>query len=168
MGGVDTATTVSEGQGYGILFASVFDDQATLDGLWLYTAGFLDANGLMNWHTGNPGTVLGAGAATDGDEDMALGMMNACIKNNKGAWPNSPNGLNYCTLATNLINAIYNHERGPNNELLPGDSWTTTNIVNLSYFMPGAYTAFGKFTNNTTGWNNIVTRNYQITQAAQG
>ncbi|HLY26282.1 MAG TPA: glycosyl hydrolase family 8, partial [Aggregatilineales bacterium] len=171
MGGVDTATTVSEGQGYGMLFASIFDDQATLDGLWLYTSGFLDANGLMNWHTGNPGQVLGTGAAPDGDEDMALGMMNACIKVSKGAWPASPIGLNYCALSTNLINAMYNHERGSNNELLPGDSWNmgsfANGIVNLSYFMPGAYTAFGKFTNNTTGWNAVVSRNYQIAQAAQ-
>jgi hypothetical protein len=47
MGGVDNQSTVSEGQGYGILFASIFDDQTTLDGLWLFTKDYLNSQGLM-------------------------------------------------------------------------------------------------------------------------
>ena len=58
MGGVNNSSTVSEGQAYGILFASLFDDQAALDGLWLFTADHLNARGLMDWHVGNPGQRL--------------------------------------------------------------------------------------------------------------
>ncbi len=185
LGGVDNNSSVSEGQGYGILFASLFDDQATLDGLWLFTRDYLNNQGLMHWHVGNPGQVLGTGAATDGDEDMALGLLNACIKVRQGVWPPSPNGLDYCAIATSLINAIYQYEvdkpgsqppAGLSNnqgyELLPGDQWNLSRdypqgIVNLSYFSPGYFTVFGKFTNNSSGWAQVNTRNYQLANLAQ-
>ncbi|GAB4197764.1 MAG: hypothetical protein OHK0022_16310 [Roseiflexaceae bacterium] len=185
MGGVDSGSSVSEGMAYGILFASIFDDQATLDGLWLFTRDYLDQYGLMHWHIGSPGQVIGQGAATDGDEDMALGMVNACIKVQQGAWSASPNGLNYCQIATNLINAIYQYEvdkpgsappaglgNNQGGELIPGDMWNLSRdypegIVNLSYFSPGYFTVFGKFTNNVAGWQTVNTRNYQITNLAQ-
>lgn len=185
MGGVDDNSTVSEGQGYGILFASLFDDQATLDGLWLFTRDYLNNQGLMHWHIGAPGEIRGTGAATDGDEDIAIGMVNACIKVQEGAWPASPAGLDYCQIAEDLIDALYeytvdkpgsNPPAGlPNNqggELIPGDQWNLSGeypdgIVNLSYFAPGYYTVFGKFTNNVSGWENVNDRNYEITDLAQ-
>jgi endo-1,4-beta-D-glucanase Y len=185
LGGVDNSSSVSEGMGYGILFASIFDEQTTLDGLWLFTRDYLDPQGLMHWHIGNPGQVIGSGAATDGDEDMALGMVNACIKVRKGAWSASPNGLDYCAIATSLINAIYQYEvdkpgsappaglsANQGGELIPGDQWTLATqypegIVNLSYFAPGYFTVFGKFTNNQSGWSTVNARNYQITDLAQ-
>lgn len=60
--GVDSTTTVSEGQAYGMLFASLFDEQQTFDGLWLFTRDHLDKYGLMHWHIGDPRQVLGTGA----------------------------------------------------------------------------------------------------------
>ncbi|KAB8145973.1 glycoside hydrolase [Chloroflexia bacterium SDU3-3] len=186
MGGTDSGSTVSEGQGYGILFSSIFDEQSTLDGLWLFARDHLDKYGLMHWHIGSPGQLIGEYAATDGDEDMALGLMNACIKVRKGAWSNSPYGIDYCSAATSMINAIYQYEvdkpgseppaglsNNQGGELLPGDAWLLTRdypegIVNLSYFSPGYFTAFGKFTGNTSGWNTVNARNYAITNLAQG
>lgn len=186
MGGVDGGSTVSEGQGYGILLASIFDDQTTLDGLWLFTSDHLNARGLMDWHIGNPGQRLGTGAATDADEDIALGLLNACIKVQRGSWPSSRAGINYCTQATNVIGAIYQYEidkaggsppaglpSNPGNELLPGDSWNLSfdypqGIINLSYFSPGYYTAFGTFTTETAPWAAVNTRNYGIVNLAQG
>ena len=185
MGGVDGSSTVSEGQGYGILLASIFDDQATLDGLWLFTADHLNARGLMDWHIGNPGQRLGTGAATDADEDIALGLLNACVKTQRGSWSSSPAGINYCTQATNMIAAIYQYEVDkaggsppaglPGNaghELLPGDSWNLPTdypqgIVNLSYFAPGYYGAFGRFTNDVASWAAVTARNYAIVNLAQ-
>ncbi|HKE83527.1 MAG TPA: glycosyl hydrolase family 8 [Vicinamibacterales bacterium] len=186
MGGVDGGSTVSEGQGYGILLASIFDDQTTLDGLWLFTSDHLNARGLMDWHIGSPGQRLGTGAATDADEDIALGLLNACIKVQRGSWPASRWGINYCNQATLMIGAIYQFEidkaggspssglaTNPGNELLPGDAWTLSSdypqgIVNLSYFSPGYYTAFGRFTNERAAWANVITRNYEIVNLAQG
>lgn len=185
LGGVSNSTTVSEGQGYGLLFASLFDDQTTFDGLWLFTRDYFTSRGLMHWHIGNPGQINGSGAATDGDEDIAMGLVNACIKVQQGVWPASSNGLNYCTLASTMINNIYTYEvdhAGSNppaglpnnqgNELLPGDSWSTATeypqgIVNLSYFSPGYSTVFGKFTNKNAEWAAVNTRNYAITNLVQ-
>jgi plastocyanin len=181
----DGASTVSEGMGYGMLFEVIFDEQSNFDGMWRYVSQHLDANGLMNWKIDSAGATTGTGAATDGDEDMALALVNACVKVQKGAWPASPSGYNYCTLATTMINNIYNTEvdkagsapsgglpNNPGGELLPGDTWTTASqypngIVNLSYFSPGYYTVFGKFTNNTSGWDAVNARNYAITNLAQ-
>ena len=185
MGGVNGSSTVSEGQGYGILFASLFDEQDTVDGLWLFTADHLNSQGLMDWHIGNPGQRLGTGAATDGDEDIAMGLLNACIKVQQGVWPTSPQGIDYCHEATDMINAIYEYEvdkpgssppaglnNNPGNELLPGDEWNLTQdypegIVNLSYFAPGYYTVFGKFTNNEAAWEAVNTRNYELVNLVQ-
>jgi endo-1,4-beta-D-glucanase Y len=185
LGGVDKRSTVSEGQGYGILFASILDDQATLDGLWLFTADHLNGNGLMDWHIGSPGQRLGSGAATDADADIALGLVNACVKLRQGAWPASPRGIDYCTLATATITAIYQHEvdkpgsaprtdgsssRG--HELLPGDRWAPAQdypegLVNLSYFSPGYFSVFGKFTGNEAAWEAVNQRNYEIVNLVQ-
>src|SRR5215510_9524499 len=180
MGGVNNASTVSEGQGYGILLASIFDDQATLDGLWLFTFDHLNPRGLMDWHIGNPGQRLGTGAATDADEDIALSLINACIKVQRGSWPVSTQGIDYCAHAANLIAAIRQYEidrpgssppgglpDNPGGELLPGDSWNPSfdfpqGIVNLSYFAPGYYTVFGRFTNDVTEWDAVNVRNYAI------
>jgi endo-1,4-beta-D-glucanase Y len=186
MGGVDNTSTVSEGQGYGILLASIFDDQTTLDGLWLFTADHLNARGLMDWHIGNPGQRLGTGAATDGDEDIALGLLNACMKVQHRSWPASSAGINYCAQATTLIGAIYQYEidkagsspaaglpSNPGGEVLPGDSWTPAidypqGIINLSYFAPGYYTAFGKYTSTQSEWSAVNARNYAVVNLAQG
>jgi endo-1,4-beta-D-glucanase Y len=183
IGGISATSTVSEGQGYGILFASVFDDQATLDGLWLFTADHLNAHGLMDWHIGNPGQRIGPGAATDGDEDIALGMLNACVKVQQRSWPASPRGIDYCSLAAKMIDAIYEYEidkagggsiglpDNQGNELLPGDSWALKDyprgIVNLSYFSPGYLTVFGKFTNRQAEWQAVNQRNYALVNLAQ-
>ncbi len=110
MGGVDMQSTTSEGQGYGMMFASVLDDQATLDGLWLFTADYLDKHGLMDWHIAADRTRAGTGGATDADEDIAMALVNACTKVRQGVWPASPNHIDYCSAASSMIKAIYNYE----------------------------------------------------------
>jgi endo-1,4-beta-D-glucanase Y len=184
MGGTSISDTVSEGQAYGMLFASLFDEQALFDGLWLFAADHLDSNGLMHWKIGGYRQVSGTGAATDADVDMAIALVNACMKVRQGVWTASANGLNYCTLARTMIDKIWQTEvdhpgpgpsGGLNNnvgyELIPGDSWNLRNeypegITNLSYFAPGYFRVFAAFTGNT-GWNEVIRRGYEITDLAQ-
>ena len=185
LGGVGSTETVSEGQAYGILFASIFDEQDLLDGLYLFAKDHFNDNGVMDWHIGNPGQLLGTGGATDAEVDMALGLVNACVKVQEGAWPASSQGIDYCIEATNLINAIYDYEvdhpgsappaglpNNQGNELIPGDTWDLSSdypdgIINLSYFPPGYFTVFGKFTNNEAAWNAVIDRNYAMTDMVQ-
>ena len=113
----------------------ILDDQATFDGLWLFTEDHFNSNGLMNWYIGNYGEPLGTGAATDAEVDMAYALINACVKVNEGVCSASTYSIDYCQEATDMINAIWQHEvdapgSGSNGlannqgyELLPGDSW---------------------------------------------
>ena len=183
-GGVDEYSTVSEGQAYGMLLAVTFDDQTLFDGLILFAAEHTNENGLMHWHVGWYGEILGMGAATDADLDMAMALVYACTKTNSGQWAASQNGLDYCTIAKQMIDTIWQHEvdhpgQGPyagldNNkgyELLPGDSWYLKNdhrngITNLSYFSPAYFRVFADFTGNT-GWYNVTQRGYDIAALAQ-
>ncbi|MEM6282506.1 MAG: glycosyl hydrolase family 8 [Chloroflexota bacterium] len=184
LGGVSEFTTVSEGQAYGILLASLFDDQETLDGLWLFTADHQTDNGLMHWHIHQHGEIFGTGAATDGDLDMAIGLVTACEKVRYGTWVASKHGLDYCALATDLITALYDHTvdhpgEGPaaglddnfGYELIPGDQWNMreefpNGIVNLSYFSPGYFRVFAEFTDDER-WYNVIERNYALANVAQ-
>ncbi len=185
MGGVDGGSTVSEGQAYGILYTSIFDEQTLFDGLFLFAKDHYNEQGVMDWHIGNPGVRIGSGGATDAEVDMALGLVNACVKVQKNAWPASSAGVDYCVEATNLINAIYTYEvdhpgstppgglpNNQGNELLPGDTWNISElypqgIINLSYFPPGYFTVFGKFTQNEAAWNAVIDRNYAVTDLVQ-
>jgi endo-1,4-beta-D-glucanase Y len=184
MGGTSISDTVSEGQAYGMLFASIFDEQALFDGLWLFAADHLNSNGLMHWKIGGYRQVTGTGAATDADVDMAMALVNACMKVRQGTWTASTNGLDYCALARTLIGKIWQTEvdhpgaapsGGLSNnvgyELLPGDSWNLRSeypegITNLSYFAPGYFRVFAAFTGNT-GWNEVIDRGYEIVNLAQ-
>lgn len=184
MGGVSNTSTVSEGQAYGLLLASLFDEQTMFDGLWLFAADHLNQNGLMHWHIGPYGQIYGSGAATDADVDMGIAFITACEKVRDGQWPASSHGLNYCQIATTLINAMWMTEvdhpgtgpsaglnNNPGYELLPGDSWVTSRdypngIVNLSYFSPGYFRVFAEFTGNA-GWYDVIDRNYAIADLSQ-
>lgn len=182
MGGVDKNSSVSEGLAYGMLFATIFDEQDTFDGLWLFVADHLDQYGLMHWHIGDPGQLLGRGAATDAEADMAIALVNACVKVDVGAWSVSPFGVDYCGEATKMINAMWEREvdkPGPdvglvNNqgyELIPGDTWNVRDsyadgIVNLSYFSPGYFEVFAKFTGNDD-WYKVIDRQYELTDVVQ-
>ena len=185
MGGVSNSSTVSEGMGYGILFASIFDEQSTLDGLYLFARDHFNENGVMDWHIGNPGQRIGEGGATDAEVDIALGLVNACVKVQQGSWAVSSAAINYCAEATAMINAIYTYEvdhpgssppagipNNQGNELIPGDTWNLAEdypegIINLSYFPPGYFEVFGKFTNNEAAWNAVINRNYAIVNLIQ-
>lgn len=185
MGGVNESSTVSEGQAYGMLFASIFDEQAIFDGLYLFAKDHFNNNGVMDWHIGNPGQRLGTGGATDAEVDMALSLVNACVKVDQNSWGSSPTGIDYCLEASNLINAILTYEvdqpgstppagltNNQGGELLPGDMWNTSieypsGIINLSYFPPGYFTVFGKFTNNEAAWEAVNDRNYSVVDLVQ-
>lgn len=185
MGGVTDNTTVSEGMAYGMILTSLFDDQTEFDGLWLFTKDHFDNQNLMHWYIGNPGQLLGTGAATDAEVDMAIALINACVKTEQGVWPQSNRGIDYCADANDIIENIYRYEvdqpgpepfGGMNNnfgdELMPGDQWDLQNnypngVVNLSYFPPGFFRVFGKFTGQEQKWQDVIDRNYSLVDEVQ-
>jgi len=158
--GTVIGSTVSEGIGYGMLAAVYMDDQEVFDGLWQYALLYLDENGLMHWEIDPQGSVIGTGAALDGDEDMAWALVMADRQwGGSGSLPDA-----YLTYAVDLIEAMWEHEidhtRG--DMPLPGDAWGGSDVTNISYFAPAYYRVFGEVTGNVEGWNRVIDRSYEI------
>jgi len=156
--------TVSEGIGYGMLIAVYLDDQATFDGLWNYEQQFLDANGLMNWYIGPDRTVLGTGAATDGDEDMAFALLLADKRwGGKGSLSQT-----YLAHAQKLIDLIWRFEidHTRNDVPTPGDQGGGGgSVINISYFAPAFYRAFGRATSQQANWERVINTSYTVLAA---
>jgi endo-1,4-beta-D-glucanase Y len=161
--GLEINSTVSEGQGYGLIIAAYMGDQALFDGLWKYTAKWLDNNGLMNWYINAAGTGLGAnpsgsGAAPDADEDVILGLILAHYK-----W-GSAGATNYQALANAMIGKMYANEVDPadGKTLKVGDGWGGVGGPhNSSYFDPSSYKIFAQFSGNAA-WNGVADQSYTI------
>jgi endo-1,4-beta-D-glucanase Y len=156
----ESAETFSEGIGYGMLLTVAHDDQATFDGLWSFYQANLDPNGLMHWKIGNCNDVWGENAATDGDLDAAMALIQASCK-----W-----GGSYGQDATDLINKIKQHETSTAsglNILHPGDVWGGAGCMNPSYFAPGYYRAFANHVPaDAAFWNKLADDSYTILERA--
>lgn len=176
-----TLATFSEGQAYGMLFSVLMNDQVLFDQLWLYAQQYMNEKNLMSWHIGQDGVPLDVGAASDADFDMAMALIYACRRVQEGDWQATDN---YCTVASNMIDAIWTHEidkvgdepaggltDNQGYEIIPGDSWCLScdfpaGITNPSYFSPAYFTIFGDFTNNRE-WQNVIDRNYDLLERSQ-
>jgi hypothetical protein len=178
--------TVSEGMGYGMTLAALFDDQALFDDLTQFVLSFPDDNGLMHWQiTCNPRScsVSGNGGAPDAEDDMIYGLLLACQKQQHGAWESSPESVDYCGLATTFIanyKEYYIDQFGgdatPGPFLMPGDTWCLDDsgagcfpdgIVNISYFDPGLFRAMGEFTGDMAFWEEVIARQYELIDIMQ-
>ena len=153
----------SEGTAYGMELAVYMNDQALFDALWQYEQLHLGKNGLMEWEIGPTGETTGSGAASDGDEDMALALVMADKKwGGKGSLKDT-----YKSYATKQIDLIWQHEvdttRG--NVLTPGDQFGGGAVINISYFAPGYYRVFGKYTGKSEQWNRVVESSYGVLAA---
>jgi hypothetical protein len=154
--GLELNSTVSEGMGYGLVIAAYMGDQALFNGLWAYTAKWLDGNGLMNWYINAAGTnATGTGAAPDADEDVIWGLILAHYKWGDGGT------YNYTSLANTMIgNFLANEVQGTT--VKDGDGWGGTGgPFNASYFDPASYHVFAQFSGNTT-WNTVADTSYTV------
>lgn len=131
----DGTSTVSEGIAYGMLIyvymanATNTQCQDHFDKLYAYYKKYDDGNGLMHWKINGFSSVIGRGAATDADLDVALALCLAAKQ-----WGSSSN-YNYATEAEKILNSIYQKEIKTRNGLrvfMPGDGWD--NNGNPCYF----------------------------------
>jgi endo-1,4-beta-D-glucanase Y len=154
--GLDPDSTVSEGIAYGLLIAVYMDDQNLFDELWQYEQQHLDGNGLMDWYINAGGDqVLGGGAASDADEDMAWALVMADQQ-----WGGSGSlDRSYGDHARETIDKVWQHEVIDGKLLKPGDTWGDWGTVNVSYFMPNYYRVFAQVSGND-GWNDVVVTSY--------
>ncbi|HVJ18066.1 MAG TPA: glycosyl hydrolase family 8 [Polyangiaceae bacterium] len=159
-------STVSEGIAYGMIIAVMMDEQPMFDGLFQYALRWFNENGLMDWYIAPDGSrALGAGGATDSDEDMAWALIMADRQwGGGGALSES-----YIAHARRQIDRVFrlevDHEARPD-MLLPGDDWRGRDVFNPSYFAPHQYRLFGEVTENTAGWQRVIDRGYAIVDAS--
>jgi endo-1,4-beta-D-glucanase Y len=155
--GLEPASTVSEGIGYGMLIAVYMNDQPLFDELWKYEQLWLGKNGLMDWYISSNGNDrLGIGGATDADEDMAWALLMADRQ-----WSTGTNTLNdsYLNIAKKQIEIVYDHEIFEDKLIKPGDTWGDSTTVNVSYFAPSYYRVFAKVSGNDK-WNQVLSTSY--------
>jgi endoglucanase len=158
--GAEVDSSNSEGVGYGMLLAVYANDQKTFDNLWEYSQQFLDSHGLMNWYISADGnSVLGTGAATDGDEDMAFAL---CMADKRWGGQGSLSAT-YLAAAKTQIGLIWQYEVDPNHTyvLTSGDQ-SDGSVINISYFAPAYYLEFGRVTGKASDWAKVSAESYTV------
>lgn len=159
---LELGSTVSEGIAYGMLIAVYMNEQTMFDEFWKYSQLYLTGNGLMHWYISADGaSVLGQGAATDADEDIAWALIMADRQ-----WGGAGTlDKTYLELATEQINRIWEHEVLKSEDtagrlVRVGDSWGDNwETVNISYFAPSYYRTFAEVTGNAE-WNDAAQTSY--------
>jgi endo-1,4-beta-D-glucanase Y len=154
--------TVSEGIGYGMLLAAIWeDDPGLLSRFWQYYQIANNENGLMGWMVnGCTSQVDDPGSASDGDLDAAMGLvLGHCRWSDQG----------FDTAAVGVMHAIKSHEvinvnTGPNSgrlALIAGDNWGGTHCINPSYHSPAYYRVFANLdAANENFWNQLASDTY--------
>lgn len=146
--------TVSEGIGYGMLFAVYLNEKDTFDGLWKYAQKSLDSTGLMNWHLNSDGSIASGGtnSATDGDEDMGFALVMADKQ-----WGG------YTSVAKDFLGKMAKNDFASDGTIKGGDKYA--NAVNPSYLAPAYYRTFATYTGDST-WTTILEKSYALLQMA--
>lgn len=165
-------TTVSEGQGYGMLIVSWmagYDPHARgiFDGLWEFARAHpseVDPR-LMDWNV--PDTELGNDSAFDGDADMAYGLLLADAQ-----W-GSDGRIDYMAEAETLIGAILESTIGPESHLPMLGDWIDPGGEDYSQYTPRSsdfmlvnFRAFWRATRDPV-WNDVVRQSQAVLTAIQ-
>jgi hypothetical protein len=154
-------STVSEGIAYGMIIAVMMDDQPLFDAFYQYALTFANARGLMSWYIAPDGKkVLGAGGATDSDEDIAWALVMADRQwGGHGALTET-----YACYAQEQIARVWEYEVDHDryaDMLIPGDEWRGRDVFNPSYFAPQPYRVFAQVSGNA-GWQRVVDNGYAV------
>lgn len=139
-------TTVSEGQGYGMVATAYFGDRVAFDGLWSFAKARLNSKGMMGWHVTCSGFTTadyGDGNATDGDLDIGFAL--AVAAEQWGA-PYDTEGRAFLAKLRKVDFDTCSSGRTLGNNGF-GSACTS---ANTSYWMPGYYRVFADFTGDVS------------------
>lgn len=158
-----SSTSKVEAQGFAMITAAYMADKATFDGLYSFYTSKLQANscGLMAWQT-NCGGVVDAGAATDGDIDVASGLIVAHWQ-----WPNDGYDEKALGVITNLEAMVADCDGLK--AVIPGCSggrtWGGCNETDVSYYSPAFFRYFAELSGNDM-WTQLADDTHTIRDAA--
>src|SRR5690606_31293708 len=114
---------------------------------------------LMAWRTNACGGIIDSGAATDGDIDAAMALIQASCK-----W-----GGTYEADARGVLTALQNSAIDTScgqTVLKPGEGFGGCSRTNPSYYAPGYFKVFQALTGNSV-WGNLVNDGYTMLAAQQ-
>jgi endo-1,4-beta-D-glucanase Y len=160
---------VSEGVAYGMMLALYNNDQQSFNSIWQAAEQYLWNGAYYDWRANESGAVVGTGAATDADQDIALWLIFADDLVQKNIWqPLDTNALPYKERALSLLDAMWNARMITSSGILaPGAGWGGQAFVNPGYFAPAFYKIFAQF-DTTHNWDLVVQTSYDIIEANPG
>jgi endo-1,4-beta-D-glucanase Y len=165
------STTVSEGQGYGMLIVPIMagydpDAQMIFDGLWAFVKAHpseIDPR-LMDW---NVPLEEGNTSAFDGDADIAYGLLLADAQ-----WGSDGN-INYKAEADRMIAGILESTIGPESHLPMLGDWVNVGEAQYNQFTPRSsdfmlvnFRAFANASNDPV-WNDVVVQSQNVMTGIQ-
>ncbi|MBR6455222.1 MAG: T9SS type A sorting domain-containing protein [Fibrobacter sp.] len=163
---------VSEGVGYGMLVALYANDQASFNKMWDEANSTMWGKCYYNWQMSVDGTIVGMGAASDAEEDVALALIFADKLVSAGKWKaytSTKFGYDYKTHAQKILDCMWSTEQVTRDGILaPGAGWGGNSFVNPGYFSPAWYKIFAKFDSNGDRWNKVVDKSYEIISKSPG
>lgn len=163
---------VSEGVGYGMLVALYANDQASFNKMWDEANSTMWGKCYYNWQMSVDGKIVGTGAASDAEEDIALALIFADKLVSAGKWKaytSTKFGYDYKTHAQKILDCMWSSEQVTSDGILaPGAGWGGRSFVNPGYFSPAWYKIFAKFDSNGDRWNKVVDKSYEIISKSPG
>lgn len=158
--------TVSEGQAYALLIASLLDDRPTFDRVMRWTHTHLSrqrhaGDHLLAWHWQPGRGVVDWNSASDADIDYALALIIAAHR-----W----HDLRYAPAAQPILNDLLSLNTkvvDGRRYLLPGN-WGQGNdrtIINPSYLSPAHFRVFFACTGDAR-WNDLIDSSYRLIDTA--
>jgi endo-1,4-beta-D-glucanase Y len=151
----DTARTVSEGMGYGMLLTAYFGEKGKFDSLFAFyrSKRTPKAYNLMAWNV-TCDSIIDPGSATDGDLDVAFALIVAYYQ-----W-----GEDYLDKAKKVISILKEHyfdTCGGIYTIKPGGHWGGCDLTNISYYTPAYFRVFADETNDAF-WDTVADHTYTI------
>ncbi|MBN1577655.1 MAG: hypothetical protein JW913_13935 [Chitinispirillaceae bacterium] len=164
---------VSEGIGYGMILALYCNDQTYFNKIWDAGEQYMwdDNAHHYTWRVNQDGSGMGTGgAATDAEQDIALGLIFADGLVKKGIWSThqSPKGADYAVRAQAIINNIWANCVEEGKYLRPGAVWGGRGFLNPGYFAPAFYRVFDEFEQESHNWSALIDQCYQTIAASPG
>jgi endo-1,4-beta-D-glucanase Y len=153
----DTAITISEGMGYGMLLTAYFGEKGRFDRLFDFykSKRTSKAHNLMAWRV-TCDSVIDPGSATDGDLDVAFALIVAHYQ-----W-----GGDYLEEADSILTILkddyFVDTCGEGVYVMkPGGHWGGCDVTDISYYIPAYFRVFAETTGDAF-WNDAAHDAYTI------
>ena len=162
---------VSEGAGYGMLYALYCNDQEYFNKIWFEAEKYMWAGEFYNWRVDESGKAQGTGAATDAEEDIAVALIFADQLVKKKIWTltdKTSGGVSYSDRAKSILASIKKNMIEGNN-LRPGSGWGGNAFVNPGYFAPAWYKVYAEFDSTSKSiWTSLIDQCYKTLNLSPG